>query len=93
MRMPPFFGYPMQSPGELRSSRGLSALTEVVGSTVRDAKFDRPIGSAPTRWGKLRVFKTSKVFHVMNTRPTRLLGKIQRLRLVGAIEKSEANAV
>ena len=42
---------------------------------------------------ELRVFKTPKVFHVMNTRPMRPLGKIQRLRLVGAIEKSEANAV
>ena len=42
---------------------------------------------------KLRVFKTPKVFHVMNTRPMRPLGKIQRLRLLGAIEKSEANAV
>jgi len=42
---------------------------------------------------KLEVFKTSKVFHIMNTPPKGPLGKIQCLRLVGAIEKSEANAV
>lgn len=38
---------------------------------------------------KLEVFKTLKVFHSMNTPPRGPLGKIQRLRLVGAIEKSE----
>ena len=42
---------------------------------------------------KLAVFKMPKVFHVMNTLPRGPSGKIQRLRLVGAIEKSEANAV
>jgi hypothetical protein len=42
---------------------------------------------------KLGVFKTPKVFHVMNTRPMRPLGKIQRLRLIGEIEKFETNAV
>ena len=42
---------------------------------------------------KLEVFKTLKVFHSMNTPPRGPLGKIQRLRLVGAIEKSETNAV
>jgi hypothetical protein len=42
---------------------------------------------------KLEVFKTLKVFHIMNTPPKGPLGKIQCLRLVGAIEKSEANAV
>ncbi len=42
---------------------------------------------------KLEVFKTLKVFHSMNTPPRGPLGKIQRFRLVGAIEKSETNAV
>ena len=42
---------------------------------------------------ELRVFKTPKVFHVMNTPPRGPSGKIQRLRLVGAIKKFETNAV
>jgi len=42
---------------------------------------------------KLGVFKTPKVFHVMNTPPRGPSGKIQRLRLVGAIKKFETNAV
>jgi len=43
--------------------------------------------------GKLGVFKKPKVFHVMNTLPKGLAGKSQRFKLVGVIEKSEANAV
>ncbi len=42
---------------------------------------------------KLGVFKTPKVFHVMNTPPRGSSGKIQPLRLIGEIEKFEANAV
>jgi acyl-coenzyme A synthetase/AMP-(fatty) acid ligase len=71
----------------------LSTVTEVVGPDPRERNLIAQEALSQHGEEKLGVFKTAKVFHVMNTVPKGPSGKIQRLRLVGAIEKSEANAV